>query len=419
MKISSRRRLACALSIAAVACGAPRVTPDTHGTPAVANQCGRGVIVVESDYQSSNVSLLGFDGSVLSPSFASSSAASGGFALSLGGDVAPPWSSNSGSEIVLLDRTPKGVLHFIDVASANTVRDLPVGTGFSANPHDYLQLSEHKAYVARYDTNPNPGREPWDQGGDILLVDPALPAVIGRIDLGAALSGEAARFTPHPSRLVRVGQRVFVVLAAYTADYASATVSRLVELDPERDSIRATLLLDGLKGCDVLAASPDGVELAVACTGADLSDTPPAVGASGIALVDIEHEPSLKNVLSAATFGANPLGFGLDYAGPGRLLFGTLGYFTESNRVGSLDAVFRLDTASGAFSEVLHAEHSPFTLGDVRCMPACQVCFIADAERAGGSVLRFPLDDAFELGAPSEIRAETEIGLPPRYLGAF
>lgn len=419
MSFAWRWRLACLLSGAAVACGAPRVTPDTQGTRAIANQCGRGLVVVESDYQSSNVSLLGFDGSVLSPSFASSSAASGGFGLTLGGDAAPPWSASSGSEIVILDRTPKGVLHFIDVASAMPVRELAVGTGFSANPHDYLQLSEHKAYVARYDANPNPGREPWDQGGDILLVDPALPAVLGRIDLGAALSGEPARFTPHPSRLVRVGERVFVVLAAYAVDYASATISRLVELDPGNDSIRATILLEGLKGCDVLAASPDGVELAVACTGADLSDTPPALDASGIALVDIEHELALKKVLSAAQYGPNPVGFGLDYAGPGRLVFGTLGYFTEANGVGSLDTLFALDTASGAFSEVLRAEHSPFTLGDVRCMPACQVCFAADAERAGGSVLRFPLDDAFELGAPSEIRAETKIGLPPRYLGGF
>jgi hypothetical protein len=320
---------------------------------------------------------------------------------------------------VILDRTPKGVLHFIDVASANTARELVVGTGFSANPHDYLQLSEHKAYVARYDTNPNPGREPWDQGGDILLVDPAVPAVIGRIDLGVALSGEAARFTPHPSRFVRVGERVFVVLAAYATDYASATISRLVELDPASDSVRATLLLDGLKGCDVLAASPDGVELAVACTGADLSDTPPALAASGMALVEIDSGLALKKVLSAATFGINPLGFGLDYAGPGRLLFDTLGYVTDSNSVGSLDALLQLDTASGAFSEVLRAEHSPFTLGDVRCLPACQVCFVADAERAGGSVLRFALDDPFELGAPTEIRAETKIGLPPRYLGGF
>jgi len=419
MTFGSRRLLGCLLFAAAVACGAPRVTADAQGTQVAPNQCGRGVVVVESDYQSSNVSLLGFDGSVLSPSFASSSAASGGFALSLGGDAAPPWSSSSGSEIVILDRTPKGVLHFIDVASANPVRELPVGTGFSANPHDYLQLSEHKAYVARYDTNPNPGREPWDRGGDILLVDPVLPAVMGRIDLGAALSGEPARFTPHPSRLVRVGERVFVVLAAYAADYASATVSRLVELDPEQDSIRATILLAGLKGCDVLTASPDGGELAVACTGADLSDAPPALGASGIALVDLDQELSLKNVLSAATFGPNPVGFGLDYAGPGQLIFGSLGYFTASNSVGSLDILFRLDTASGAFSEVLRAEHSPFTLGDVRCMPACRVCFVADAERSGGSILRFPLDDAFELGAPSAIRAETKIGLPPRYLGGF
>jgi hypothetical protein len=47
------------------------------------------------------------------------------------------------------------------------------------------------------------------------------------------------------------------------------------------------------------------------------------------------------------------------------------------------------------------------------------VCFAADAKRAGGSVLRFPVDSAGNLAAHTAIRAETRIGLPPRYLGAF
>jgi hypothetical protein len=217
---------------------------------------------------------------------------------------------------------------------------------------------------------------------------------------------------------VRVGERVFALLAGYASDYMSAAISRIVELDPSSDSIRSTLLLDGLKGCDALVASPDGSELAAGCTGADLSAMPPALDASGIALVDIAHEPRLTRVIAAATFGVNPVGFGLDYAARGSLVFDTLGYFDESNAVGSLDSLLQLDTASGAFSERLRSASQPFTLGDVRCAPACGACFVADAERSGGSVLRFTLGE--ELATPPlEIRAETRIGLPPRYLGGF
>jgi hypothetical protein len=421
MPVSALWRLVCpcVLALNTAACGATRVTPDTRGAVVTAGECGRGVVVVESDYQSSNVSLLAFDGSVLSSSLASSSTQGGGFALSLGADAAPPSSAATGANLVILDRTPKGVLHFVDIATAEVAAELAVGTGFSANPHDYLALSEHKAYLARYDSNPNPGREPWDQGGDILLVDPSLPLVEGRIDLASAMVGAPAEFTPHPSRLLRVGDRVFALLAAYAADYTSGAVSRLIELDPSSDSILSTLLLGGLKGCDALAAAPDGAELAVACTGAHLRDTPPVLDASGIAVIDIAQAPTLMKQFGAATFGLNPLGFSLDYAARGQLLFDTLGYFSESNAVASLDSLVLLDSATGAFVEVLRSEREPFTLGDVRCAPRCGACFVTDAERSGGSVLRFPIDGAGTLGARSEIRAETQIGLPPRYLGGF
>jgi hypothetical protein len=418
--MSARRLFSGVISTLALSCGATRVTPDTQGTRVTAGLCGRGLIVVESDYQSSNVSLLGFDGSVLSPSLVSSSAQAGGFALSLGGDAAPPFSAVAGPNVVIIDRTPKGVLHFVDVATAQLLSDLPVGTGFSANPHDYLKLSEHKAYVPRYDTNPNPGAQPSDGGGDILLVDPSVPAITGRIDLAQAMAGEPAQFTPNPSLVVQTAAgRVFTLLASFANDYQSATVSRLVELDPSSDSILSTLLLDGLKGCDALALSPDETELAVACTGGDTLSHDPSITASGLALVDISAAPALARHVPASVFGASPLGFSVAYAAPNVLIFGTLGHLDDSGAVAALDSLVRLDSTSGAFDEVLTSQSQPFTLGDVRCVPACGACFAADAERSGGSVLRFALDDAGNLGAPSEIRAEAQIGLPPRYLGAF
>jgi len=75
-------------------------------------------VVVESDYQSSNVSLLGFDGSVLTPSLLSSAAQSGGFGLRLGRDVVPSSAASQGPEIVLIDRYPDAILHFLDPSTA-------------------------------------------------------------------------------------------------------------------------------------------------------------------------------------------------------------------------------------------------------------------------------------------------------------
>jgi hypothetical protein len=407
------------LSLALCACDAPRTTPDTQGVSARPGMCGRGLLVIESDYQSSNVSALGLDGSVLSPSLASSSTESDGFGVGLSGDVVLPSSPQSGPEIALIDRYPAGVLRFVELATARVTSELSVATGFRSNPHDYLALNEHKAYVARYESNPNPGQQAFDPGGDILVVDPGLSSISSRIDLASALQGEPAGFSPHPAQLLQVSGRVFALLASYADDYSSSAVSRLVEVDPSSDTLLGTLLLDGLHGCDGMAVSPDQSELAVACTGDDLRSSTPKLTGSGLALVDISSAPRLLKRFDAADLGTDPVGFSVDYAAPGLLFFGTLGHFDDAGAVAALDTLLELDTSSAQTSEVLHSLSQPFSLGSIHCALDCGACFVADAERAGGSVLRFPVDAAGELDAPKAVRAETRVGLPPRYLGAF
>ena len=400
-------------------CGAPRTTPDRQGVSVAPGPCGRGLVVVESDYQSSNVSLLDLEGRVLSPSLASSSTESAGFGVALSGDVVTPSSPQNSEEIVLIDRYLVGVLRFVELATARVRSELSVGTGFRSNPQDYLPLAADRAYVARYETNGNAGREAWDVGGDVLIVDPRRPEITGRIDLSPALDGEPARFTPHPARLLDVSGRVFVLLAAYASDYSSATSGRLVELDPKTDSLVSTLVLDGLRGCTALAVSPDERQLAVTCTGDDLRSKEPKLEGSGLALIDIGGTPRIDRRFTAGELAEQPLGFGLAYAAPGVLFFGTLGHFEESGALGALDSLLRLDTASGQVDELLRSEGEPFTLGGTQCAVSCGVCFAADAKRAGGSVLRFAVDPDGNFGPPTAVRAETRVGLPPRYLGAF
>jgi hypothetical protein len=378
------------------------------------------LVVVESDYQSSNVSLLDFAGNVLSTSLVSSSTQGAGFGVALSSDVVPAQTPELGPRLTLIDRDAAGVLRYVDLATARIAVELPVGTGFRANPQDYLALTEHKAYVARYETNANAGRQQWDAGGDVLIVDPSLPKVTGRIDLARTMVGEAGSFSPHPARLLQLSGRVFVLLASYANNYMmGGTSSRLVELDPSTDSVVSTLVFDGLRGCVALAASPDQTELAVACTGDDLRHAVAQNDHSGLALVDLSGTPSEKRRFAASSFGDDPVGFSVDYAASGVLLFGTLGHLDESGAIGAPDTLWRLDTDSGQSEVVLHSERTPFTLGAVRCAPACGVCFAADAERNGGSVLRFQLDSGATLQAPTLIRAEARVGLPPRYLSMF
>ena len=416
--IGARLRMAVVTGLLA-ACSAPRVTPDSQGVSATPGPCGRGVVVIESDYQSSNVSLLDFEGRVLSESLASSRTESAGFGVALSGDVVPSSSSQSGPELVLIDRYPAGVLRFVDLATARVTAELSVATGFKSNPQDYLPFAADRAYVARYARNANAGRQAWDEGGDILLVDPSLPAITGRIELSSALTGEPSNFSAHPARLLNVSGRIFALLAAYADDFSSGVSSRLVEIDPGTDSLSSTLVLEGLRGCTGLAASPDQRELAVTCTGDDLRSTVPKLEGSGVALLDIDGPPRIRQRFDASELGNAPLGFGLAYAVPGVLLLNTLGHLQDSGASAAQDALLRLDTASGKVDVLLQSAGEPFTLGGALCAASCAVCFVTDAKRSGGSVLRFAIDEQGNFAEPTPIRAETRIGLPPRYLGAF
>ena len=105
------------------ACSAPRITPDSLGVSVTAGPCGRGLVVVQSDYQSSNVSLLDWEGRVLSESLVSSSTESSGFGVALSADVVTPSSAQNGSEIVLIDRYPAGVLRFVDLRTARVTAE--------------------------------------------------------------------------------------------------------------------------------------------------------------------------------------------------------------------------------------------------------------------------------------------------------
>lgn len=408
-----------ALALLFVACGAPRVGPDTHGVSVESGPCGRGLVVVESDYQSSNVSLFGFDGALLSSSIASSSTESSGFGVALSGDVVPASTPQLGDELVLVDRYPAGVLRFVELASARVRAELSVATGFRANPQDYLALGPERAYVSRYERNPNSGREAFDGGGDVLIVDPSAPKILGRIELAAALDGEAKQYSPHPARMLEVDGRVFVLLAAYADDYRSALDSRLVELDPNDDSLASTLVLEGLRGCAGLASSPDHRELAVSCTGDDLASVSPSLANSGIGLIDISSVPRLKRRFPAADVGERAIGFSVGYAADDRIFLGALGQNDDNGAPVLDDALLQLDTRSGETRELRRSRGEPFTLSGAQCAVACSACFATDAARAGGSLLRFPIEGSGALGEPTSIRSESNIGLPPRYLGAF
>jgi hypothetical protein len=83
---------------------------------------------VHSDYQSTNVSLLGLDGRALSPLLVSSASASTALSTPLSGDVVLPTMPQAGSELLLLDRFPAAVLTWVDLRTGVPTGQLSVAT---------------------------------------------------------------------------------------------------------------------------------------------------------------------------------------------------------------------------------------------------------------------------------------------------
>jgi len=412
------------LSLLTAACSVAEPPASTGGTDAALGVCGRGLVVVATDYQSTNVSLVDTHGEVLSSSFVSSASEQAGLSAPLSGDVVAPSGAQLGEELVLIDRYPASVISWLDVASATVRAQLNVSTGFVSNPQDYLAVAPGKAYVSRFESNNTPGGEIFDEGGDVLIIDPTLPAISGRIDLREAMS-DVPGYLPRANRMLAVGARIFVLLSAYDEGFADSAPSRVVEIDAGADAIVGVTVLDGLHGCAGLAVSPNASSLAVSCSGR-FSGASASPVSSGLVILSTDSTPPREvDRFAADELLGRPLGFSLDFADERILLLTALGELPAGGEAAVVDTLFELDSESRQIRTILSTPSLPFELGEVRCMTAlgnappddsCGCCFVADAERARLHRLRHD-GEGYVLDA--SITIDTKIGLPPRMLGRF
>jgi hypothetical protein len=390
-----------------------------------------------SDYQSTNVALLGCDGRTLSASFLSSASAQAGLSAPLSGDVVLPGEPQRGPELALLDRYPSAIVTLVDVKTGAVVEQLDVGSAFRANPQDLVRFDD-ELWVSRYESNLAASASPLDEGGDVAIVSRTSRAVVDRIDLDATLA-DAPGFLPRPGRMVVDGGRLHVLLAAYDATFSDSADSRLVTIDVASRSIVGTRVLAGLAGCSSLALEPASVEpgtegaprrVLVGCSGRFLGSSRPTLSSSGLVL--LESLPD--GVVEVRRWGADalagrPVGFDLALDHTGRALVTTIGRLAEGGEPALPDALVEIELESGATRIVLETQGRPFELGGVRCntrldvvsasddVGACRPdCFVADGEL--GALHRLVLGASGY--APAEVLAvEGTIGLPPRWLGRF
>ena len=372
--------------------------------------CGRGLTVVQTDYVSTNVALLEFDGSPLSPSLIHSGASDVQLNAPIGGDVVFP-RAGVDNQVVLIDRYPASVLTFLDVPSGQVAGQINVRSGFDANPRDYLQLDEHRALVSRFETNSHPGKEPFDQGDDVLVIDVDELSIVGRIDLGGTPK-ERAR----PSTLLRYEDQILVALSHMDAAFQSAADAELVALDAKTLEEEYRIILPGMEVCEGLSLSPNKETVAVSCSGIVMNAEQAEPSGSGLVLLrENKENGELEEVYrqDAAAWGLGPLGFSSGFLSDDQLLVTSFGALDGSD-AGRPDRLVMYEIKSSEHRVLL--EGAAFSLGSVACTSECGRCYVTDAQEEQLHLLQ--LDDRGELRT-DQVGVDTDVHLPPRHVGFF
>jgi hypothetical protein len=397
------------------ACGAkaPQGTGGFQLDPS-GSACPAAYAIADSDYTSTNIGALSPTGVVLSASVISSGSAPPGLTTALSGDVVFPFTAPASGKMLLIDRYPNSVLTWVEPSTGAVIRQLPVGTGFAANPHDYLEVAPNKAYVSRYESNPKPGQAPFDAGGDLLIIDPQSNQITGRVELATTPDGA---FLPRADHLLLVGDEVWVSLHRFDADFKAAGDARLLGVDKTTDAVTWSLDLPGVASCGGIARSPSGKLVALACSGVtsdlDSAQNPAPMLRSAVVLLDATVQPPvvLQQFDAAAKLGA-PIGSTVTFASETLLVSVALGDSTAQRS----DVAFTLDTSVGT-PEMLLDAGAAFALGDVRCAPGCtDLCFLADAQ---ANALHVWKAASVTLSEQPPVPGDTSIGLPPRAIGAL
>jgi hypothetical protein len=370
--------------------------------------CPSSIAVASSDYVSTNVSVLSTSAAIVSETILSTASSKPGVTVPLGGDVLFPLTSMPG-KIVLIDRYMKALVTWFDPQKGSGVQ-LSVATGFASNPHDYIEVSPNKAYISRYETNTTPGMQPYDSGGDLLVVDPTGPALKGNIPFAAD-----ADILPRPDRMIRIGNEVWVMLRRWDAAFGKVGDARLKGISTANDSVAWTLDLPGVADCWSMAVSPSRQVVAVTCAGIGSDSVP--LSRSSIVLIDATAHPpvELRRIPVATQLGAH-LGPSLAFASESLLVGTAFGGGTLGDGATRNDVGFSVDL-SGGMAQVLFEGGPSFTLGDIVCSPGCtDLCLFADAKAKNLHVYSV---NGTMLSARSPPPVDPTVGLPPRYITAF
>jgi len=386
------------------------VAPGTLPTDSSEDGAGgapRGIVVVNSnDFDTTSISFLDRDGNLV---------INGCFSTPrLSYDVVLPTQVTPGGPVVLIDRgMGYNALTWLDPTNCTPLRQLAVGTGFDSDPHDVVVLSASKAYVTRYAENgtATPTLDDFDDGDDVLIIDPTQPKILGRIDLKPF---SPVGVLPRADRALLAEGKVFVSLNAISLDYKTYGTGRIVMVDPVTDQVVGTIDLPGAKNCGAMTYLATERKLMVACGGA-YSDGPQQADSSAIVVIDLGvSPPTVIAQMAAAAAG----GLSLTNATVAALDGTALGVTNGS--VGNVppDRLWSLPINGSAPIQVFESTES-FALGAVLADPEGKRILITDGTTNTPAFIRVFDYSASTFTAGKTIDSNPTQKLPPRALAWY
>jgi hypothetical protein len=388
--------------------------PDAAPLPGDVTSPGVGIAVVNSDFSSTSISLLDPTGQVRNGDCINSGTRPPASTLALSGDVGLPSWPQPDHSLVVIDHG-NGTLTWLDPATCAVQRQLDVSTGFFANPHDVIGVSPTKAYVTRYGRNLNPtAADHLDVGDDLLIIDPSVPAITGRIDLATyavEVTGKAIQARPDRARLI--GGKLFVLLNNIDGLFKAMGHGRVVVIDTATDQVASTVEIPDLANCGGLSYVERTKTLVVACGGDFNADQ---AATSGLAYIDVTASPPALVRSQPAPFGGRVLA---GYAGTPD--DGVLGFGVTPGGFGPGDPPDQLWVQDVPSREVTMLDDAggSFVFGTVLDDPGHHRLFLTDATDDAPRVHVYDYTDA---GAPmrtASVNASPTVGLPPREIAWY
>jgi hypothetical protein len=378
-----------------------------------------GIAVIQSDYGlAMSLSLLDREGTLACEDCVNSGTRAPRLSQALSGDIALPSMPQPANEVLLIDRG-SDVLTWLDPTRCAPRAQLAVGTAFKANPHDVVAISPTKAYVTRYAPNgdPTPAPDDFDEGDDILIIDPSVPAIIGRIDLSAftLVSGDTVIW-PHPDRALLVNDRVYLSLNGLSDDYLTAAPGRILVLDPQVDGPVGVIEIPQRTCCGAMSYVDASHTLLVACSGLFDGDGHAIGNGAGLAAIDIGVSPP---VITANLDGASFRGRPVSGSALGAMSLDRVFVVTNGDSSGSSpDAFWAVSLTSGEPTLLFEASGA-FVFASVLADPDNERVLLADGTSTQPLLRVLEASDAAAIIELPSFDPGPTLGLPPRGLAWY